>query len=416
MNSNRGRARFLLLVLLLIAVLAACAQQTPTPSPLPATPPPASATASATLPPATAAPTLTIEPTFAPPQLTPITPIPPPVRVHLPPGVKVGVVMGSASLTPFVGLTKAIVLVIYNPDLARASLVALPNDAFVYLPGYTMQRLEIAYAVGGFEKLADTVAYNFGVRPTVYGLVHMNDLVHFVDDLGGITVNAKVQVPEYCGDNPAGNVHMDGQAAFCFARLRFGTDEADRNRRQLELYNGIFQRLVRGGTLVRLPELYNTYKDAIETNLTLLDFYESIPLALKLGDPSHVNFYNFTDNDFSPWELPDQPLRSVVLLLDRDEARSTVQQAVDFVMTPEPVHNIVKTLAAELTRTPTPTRTPTRTATFTRTPGLRTPTITGTPPTPTRTVTGTPPTSTPTVSGTPPTPTRTVTPTRTATP
>src|SRR5690606_15393329 len=87
---------------------------------------------------------------FDPPRLTPATPIPPPLTgLVVPEEVRVLVVAGLDRPLPYTGRTDAIALVIYHPRLARASLVSVPPDLFGYIPGYTMQRLYIAYAVGG---------------------------------------------------------------------------------------------------------------------------------------------------------------------------------------------------------------------------------------------------------------------------
>lgn len=406
-------------------VLAACARPGPTPTPTRSS---SSPTASATLSPAPSfTPSPTLEPTFANPKIPPITPVPPPMQLNLPAQVQVAVILGTDELAPYVGRTKAVALLLFNPELTRASLVSFPPDMFVYIPGYTMQRLSVAYAVGGFKGMAETIRYNFGVRPTLYGLVHLNDFTHFIDDLNGITVGASQAVPEYCGDNPPGKVDMDGQQAFCYSRLRFGEDEADRSRRQQEVYAAIFGRLVHGGTLVRLPVLFNAYSKSIETNLTLSDFMNYLPLALKMGDPGRIEFFYLSNDDLTPWQIPDQQLKTTVLLPNQKEVNSTMQKAVQFVMQPAPLSNLVETLVSELTTTPTATPTPTSTATLTGTPTpyrspvpSRTPTLTHTPtPRPTLIPTDIPPifptrpTAVPTST---PTPTATFTPTFTLAP
>lgn len=415
LQALRQRAIFrgLYLALLGALLLGACAGITPTPT---ATVPADTATASATLSPTpslTASPTL--EPTFPLPLYTPITPIPNPLTLELPPEVRVGVLLGLDALTPYVGRADAVVIVLLNEQTARASFIALPPDLFVYIPGVTMQRLNIAYATAGFAGVADTVRYNFGVRPSFYAAFHLNDFVSLVDDLGGITVQAGQGVHEYCGDNRPGRVEMDGQQAFCHFRLRFNIDEADRNRRQSEIYRALIARLARGGTLARLPELYDKYQGSIETNVDLDDLRAFVPLALRLGDPQRVEFFHLSNNDFNTWTLPDQPLRSDVLLPVSSEVESTMRQALAFVLAPVPESGLAATLAYQLTISPTPsnTSTPTNTPTRTSTPYRS--------PIPTRTATGTV-TRTPGPTRTPtepnyypltetPTPTETLTPT-----
>ncbi len=40
-------------------------------------------------------------------------------------------------------------LILYNRRTSMASVISIPPDLFVYIPGYTMQRINNAYPVGG---------------------------------------------------------------------------------------------------------------------------------------------------------------------------------------------------------------------------------------------------------------------------
>ncbi len=430
MHVNARRALFIILIFAIIGlVLAACAALFPTPEPT-ETAIPLTATPSATLiPTITLTPTITPRPTFPLPLLTPITPIPPPVEnIEIPEGLQVIALLGADAIAPFVGRTDAMVIVIFNPQTGRASAILLPPDLFVYIPGYTMQRLNIAYAVGGFKQFASTIYYNLGIMPTHYAVLHLNDFVNAVDDLTGISVQAGGFVLELCGGNRPGQVEMDGQQAFCYARVRFGADEEDRSRRQIAVYTAMLARLVRGGTLTRLPDLFQAYQHSVVTDLKLEDLTGYLPMLLRLGDPARMEYYFLPNDDLTPWQIPGQQLSPTVLLPDMDELASTVRQAIAFVMKDAPLSPVIKTLESELTITPTPTATATYTRTSTSTPQpYRSPTITRTPTssiTPTETSTRRP-TRTPTVTITPTTtltetltltPTETVTPTEAPTP
>jgi hypothetical protein len=211
---------------------------------------------------------------------------------------------------------------------------------------------------------------------------------------------------------------MDGRTALCYVRFRTGAREQDRNVRQQEVFSLLFQRLVGGGNLAQLPDLYNTYRPRIQTNLNLQDLLDYVSLALKLGDRNRMGYFQFRATDLSVWQLPGQGEGSV-FLPQPGSITDRVQHAINFVITPRPFSERLATLQYELTRSPTPTLTFTVTITPTRTltpiPSI-TPTRTITPTrsiTPTRTTTRTPtvsrtPTTTRTTTSTP-TPTVTIT-------
>ncbi len=427
-GENRPLVLGILSLLLALVVLASCG--TPQPSPTPAQ----SATATASVlpsvtPSATAYLTRTPTPTatydtlrpwgsYPTPRYTPMTPIPPPLSgLVLDREVQALVLVGTDRNVPFIGRTDAILLMLYHPRLGRASIISLPPDLLVYIPGYTMQRLEVSYALGGGRMLSQTIEYNFGIRPVHWALVHLDEFTQFIDKtLGGldVTVLQAYPDPKLCGGIPTGVFHMSGEQVLCYIRFRLGTNESDRNRRQQEVFRTILLRLLQNGNLARLPEIYAAFQKTVETNLALPDMLGYIPFALKLGDPSRINFYQLS-KDLPTWEMPNETGRRV-FLAERAYIQPVLQQAANFLLTPAPLAEIVRTLEFQLTNVPSPTAsrtiTPTLPATATRTVTL-TRTRTATLPTSTRTltptITPTGPTRTPTLTPTGPTPTRTAT-------
>jgi polyisoprenyl-teichoic acid--peptidoglycan teichoic acid transferase len=352
---------------------------------------------------------------FPPPELTPVTPIPPPLSgLVVPDEVQVLLLAGLDRPSPYTGRTDAITLVIYHPRLGRASMISVPPDLFVYIPGYTMQRLTIAYAVGGPGLLADTIEYNFGLRPNAYLVINLDDFTNLVEDLGGINVSVLENVSQHCPGIPPGVVLMNGEQALCYMRLRIGDDEPARNRRQQEVLRTIFLRLVENGNLIRLPELYDNHRQAVDSNLTREQVLGAWRLALTLGDSTRIGYHYLSERELSLWEISQHP-PAQVFLPNRPALMQFMQQSVDRVTTPGPMRDVVVTLEYQLTVSPTPTNTYTVTPTPTNT-ATPVPTFTMTPTrTPTRTLTPTPtPSRTPTVSLTPsPSPTQTNSPTPT---
>jgi LCP family protein required for cell wall assembly len=419
---RKHRSALALLAFLTLALaLGACGRLLDSPAqelqPATTATPSATPSVAATAAPAGLRHTLTLAPpragiweNFSAPALTPITPIPPPLTgLSIPDEVRVLVAAGVDRPLPYLGRTDAIALVVYHPRLARASVISVPPDLFGYIPGYTMQRMYTAYPIGGPRMLQDTLAYNLGLRPDQYLIFNLDSFRHLIDDLGGIHVTVLEEIRRYCPNILPGLVLMDGEQALCYMRLRLDDDEFSRNRRQQEILRMVFLRMVEGGNLVRLPELYTQYRSSIDSNLTLEEMVDSIPLALMLGDPKRIGYFQLGPEQLEQWEITNQP-RTEVFLPNRPMLMRFLQQAVDYVSTPSPLSEVVVTLEYQLTISPTPTATSTITPTPTPTNTL--------PPTATYTRTITPTrtqTATPTATRTPfqtwtPTRTRTVTP------
>jgi polyisoprenyl-teichoic acid--peptidoglycan teichoic acid transferase len=340
---------------------------------------------------------------FPPPSFIPATPIPPAMEgLALDDEILVWVLLGSDTEPPFSGQIQAIHLLFINPRFSKASLVSIPGDLYVYIPGYTMQRLNIAYAVGGIETLRMTLAYNFGVVPSRFVLAHPGDFQWLVDDLNGIEVTVFFPIPHACGGMRAGLVGMDGTLALCYASYRDGMDEIDRMRRQQQLLRVIFRKLTHDGNLIQLPILFASYQGWVKTDFDLPELMGYIPLALRLADPDRVGYYMLGWDQISIWELPGYS-QAKVFLPDQDAVRTVLQNAIDDLMSPSPLTNQVQTLEAQLTAayqatttafgqaSPTPTITPTPTETLQGTVIFSTPSPSETVSTPSPTTTITPP-------------------------
>jgi LCP family protein required for cell wall assembly len=326
-------------------------------------------------------------PDFAPPSIDPVTAIPPVFEgLTLPDEVVVWVLLGVDEELPFKGRTDAIHILLINPRLAKASLVSIPSNLFVYIPGYTMQRINVAYALGGITLLRETLVYNFGLYPERFLLAHPRDFEWLVDDLGGMEVSVLFPMPQACSGIRSGVQRMNGEQALCYVSYQDEHDEMDRMRRQQQLLRLIFNNLVYNGNLVRLPQLYASFADWVETDFSLHELAGYIPLALKLADPERINYFMIGWDAVQLWELPDHTQVSV-FLPDQAAVRELMQNAVDVVMEPAPLSALVLTLEYQLTQAMT--LTPMFTTTTTKTP---LPTwITGTPsPTPIKTSTVTP--------------------------
>jgi LCP family protein required for cell wall assembly len=328
------------------------------------------------------------------PRIDPITPVPDPVSgLQIPDELRLLVLLGTDNPSPYVSRTDAVMLAFYNPRLAKVALLSLPPEMFVYIPGYTMQRLNIAYPLGGFPLLADTIEYNIGVRPDEFAVIHVDDFAWFVEELQGLDVDVFRNYYDFCGGIPAGNVHLQGGDVLCYVKFRDGWDIRDQAERQQQVAWRLFMRMVGGGKLVEMEDFYLTYKAVVESNLDLSDLLANIPLALRLGQVDRFGFFAPTFDMFQTWDLPGD-VQATVLLPRGERLIQMVQQAIDFTMLSVKTSDIILTLEYELTISPTPTNTPTASATSTLTPTLTitpspvisvTVTITGT-----RTVEGSP--------------------------
>ena len=286
---------------------------------------------------------------FPPPSIDPATAVPDPLDgLTLSDEVQIWVLLGSDTEPPFNGRTPAIHLLFIHPRFSKASLVSIPANLYVYIPGYTMQRISTAYAVGGIEALRQTLAYNFGITPSRFVLAHPGDFQWLVDDLDSIEVSVFYPMPQTCGGIRAGLIQMDGALALCYASFLEDMDEVDRMRRQQQLLSIIFRKITSDGNLVKLPLLYASYQGWIETDFSLQEIMTYIPLALRLADPDRIGYFMIGSEQTTLWTIPGNS-EAQVFLPNQDAVKALLQQAINDIMAPMPFTDQVQTLEAQIT-------------------------------------------------------------------
>jgi len=258
--------------------------------------------------------------------------IPPPVgRLPQPDGQVNILILGSDQRPGWtVFRTDTIILLTVNPNDRSIHLTSFPRDLYVYIPGWTMERINTAYYHGGFETTAMMFEYNFGVRPDHFVLINFNAFVELVDSLGGIDVHCATGLSEYVGNGiksvPAGVNHMNGKTALWYARSRYTTNDFDRNRRQQEVLRAIFDRLMSLYTISKAPELFNIYRQNVTTDLTFADLIPLFPFAARITDLSNVKQFYIGKGEVSGWYTPTG---AAVLLPNREAVLAVMRKALN---------------------------------------------------------------------------------------
>jgi LCP family protein required for cell wall assembly len=260
--------------------------------------------------------------------------IPPPMGLFDQPEGQTNILLMGSDQRPDTGgfRTDVLLLLTLNPSEGTVNLTSFPRDLFVYIPGWTMERVNTAQARGGFELTALTFEYNFGVRPDHWALINFSGFTTIINALGGINV----QVAQPLSDQregygtyyvPAGTVHMDGSTALWYVRSRYTSSDFDRTRRQQEVIQAVFFRLMSLDGVTKAPQLYQQYQQAILTDMSLDDIIPLLSLATKLADGGEINRYAIGPGQVTSWVNPLNGAQ--VLLPNRTAVREIMQQALN---------------------------------------------------------------------------------------
>jgi LCP family protein required for cell wall assembly len=224
--------------------------------------------------------------------------------------------------------TDTIILLTLNSELGRVNLTSFPRDLYITVPGYGLQRINTAYTYGKYPLLAKTFEYNFGVRPDHYVLLNFKAFKQIIDSLDGLDVNVGQPLSDYRAGYwvtiPAGTVHMDADTILWYVRSRKTTNDFARNRRQQEVLQALFDKLLSLNALRRVPEFYDFYDDNVTMDITLLDLLTWLPLAASVAESGNIHHYYVNSKQVYDWITPGG---AMVLLPDKKAIMQTIRKS-----------------------------------------------------------------------------------------
>jgi LCP family protein required for cell wall assembly len=207
------------------------------------------------------------------------------------------------------------IVAVLRPNEGQVSLISIPRDLWVSIPGSENQRINTAYENGelngypggGAGLLKDTIQYNLGIRIDHTALVDFDGFRQIVDTLGGVDVPVSCPYTDWRLIDPTFNpeiednwnlytvnpgvIHMDGDLSLWYARSRQKSSDFDRGRRSQEVLRALFNHALQTNTLSRIPELYNNFKDNVDTDLGLGDILQLSLYAPKMTNADIRSYY-----------------------------------------------------------------------------------------------------------------------------
>ena len=140
------------------------------------------------------------------------------------------------------------ILLVHVPELGsdtQTTMVSIPRDSYVPIPGHDKDKINAAFAIGGAPLLAQTVEQATGLRLDHYAEIGFGGFAALVDGLGGVTVCISTPIDDPLAGValPAGCQKLDGRNALGYVRTR-DTPRADLDRmvNQRQFMSALLQR------------------------------------------------------------------------------------------------------------------------------------------------------------------------------
>ncbi|MBX7214145.1 MAG: LCP family protein [Thermoflexales bacterium] len=231
----------------------------------------------------------------------------------------------------------SMILLTLDPVAKTAGMLSIPRDLYVPLPGRnTQDRINVAHALGGPKYAMQTVEYNLGIPVQYYVRLNFSAVIKLIDLVGGIDVFNDEDINDLSypdmnfGYDPfklkAGWQHLDGATALKYARTRHGSSDFARMRRQQQVILALRDKASDPGTMTRLlpqaPQILQTLKDSLESNLTPLELAQLATLAREVP-AEKISKVTIDESATQYWTTPQG---ASVLIPNRDKVRELRDQ------------------------------------------------------------------------------------------
>lgn len=163
--------------------------------------------------------------------------------------------------------TDAIMIVQVSGDRKTVSVMSIPRDSWVEIPGHGQGKINAAYSYGGPSLTIHTVENLTGIHIDHFAVANFESFVALTDEIGGVRINLKTPQTLAGKELGAGAQVLDGQQALAYTRERSSlpNGDFDRVKRQQTWMRSIVSRVLTNGTLSSPTALYSFLKTASRT-------------------------------------------------------------------------------------------------------------------------------------------------------
>ena len=172
------------------------------------------------------------------------------------------------------GRSDAILVAHYDFDNQAVSVMTIPRDTAVHIPGHSTHKINAAHQFGGPALTQETIKAAFGIDTDAYVTLHFEAFQKIVDTVGGVDIDVKKQL-DY-DDKWArlhihlkpGMQHLDGYQAMGYVRIRHSDSDLMRAERQHEFLEALRNQIRTPAMLIKGADVLDTITDNLHSSLS----------------------------------------------------------------------------------------------------------------------------------------------------
>lgn len=178
----------------------------------------------------------------------------------------------------------AMILCTINKKTKTLTMTSFMRDMYVQIPGYSDNRINACYQIGGMELLNSCLEKNFGVHVDGNVEVDFNGFIGVIDLMGGVSINLTAAEANHLNGNHGYSLHegtnkLNGEQALNYSRIRYiGNGDFGRTNRQ----RAVLSALVESSRSLSLSQINELVKDVLPLVTTDMSNSEIVNYTLAL--------------------------------------------------------------------------------------------------------------------------------------
>ena len=196
-------------------------------------------------------------------------------------------VLGVDERSDDVGRSDTMFAVTVDTDSKEVSLLSIPRDTRVKIPGHGWDKINHAYAEGK-QQLSQRAAEDLlGISFDYTVAINFAGFSKIIEAVGGVDINVEKRMyyedpyDNLVIDIKPGMQHLDGKTAIKYVRYRDSEGDIGRIERQQKFMKALLQQVTSPSVIVRVPAIIREVSATIQSNMSTA---EMLNLAKILND------------------------------------------------------------------------------------------------------------------------------------
>lgn len=188
-------------------------------------------------------------------------------------------IYGTDERSTEIGRSDTVMVVMYDPSLKKLTMVSLPRDLRVNIPGHGLDKLTHAYFYNGRELADQTIEELLDIKLDFSVKFSFASFTSIIDDIGGVSINAEKDFNDSNGNLVVaqGKQVLNGEKALFYVRFRSDSEsDYGRIRRQQEVIMSLIESLKAKSINEKIELIETYYNKGMETDAKIAKIIEYV--------------------------------------------------------------------------------------------------------------------------------------------